>query len=410
MRFLFASAQLVGHLDWGGFLATAAELARRGHEVHWASGAEVQAYVTANGLTGHVLTETGWRWPLPPPLVASEMASPEEFANQRMIRSLDQWFDVERVAAATEALNRIGQTVRPNLMVSEMFMAGAGLSAEVLGVPFAVAGWPALHGVLPENAQFVAEIAQARLAELTQRFGISGINWAQEGASALLSPHLHLTYWSPRWFAGLPLLPQNRLVGGIAPPAQPWETPWLNQLPMDQPWAFITLGTAFTDDPNFFVAAAHAAAQVGCLPILAVGNDVNSAWSQALRARLPKPSVVVGRVNFSEVLPYAAAAIHHGGAGTTHALVTHAVPQIVVPHAADQARQAEGVARSGVGYRFAPKDVTVALLIQALRNALPDNSPIRTNARALQAEFASLGGVPVAADLLEELAGRSAND
>ncbi len=175
---------------------------------------------------------------------------------------------------------------------------------------------------------------------------------------------------------------------------------------MDQPWAFITLGTAFTDDPNFFVAAAHAAAQVGCLPILAVGNDVNSAWSQALRARLPKPSVVVGRVDFSEVLPYAAAAIHHGGAGTTHALVTHAVPQIVVPHAADQARQAEGVARSGVGYRFAPKDVTVPLLVQALRNALPDDSPIRTNARALQAEFASLGGVPVAADLLEELAGR----
>ena len=355
-----------------------------------------------------MLAETGWRWPLPPPLTADEVGSPQEFANQRMIRSLDQWFDVERVAAATDALNRIGQTVRPHLMVSEMFMAAAGLSAEVLGVPFAVAGWPAIHAVLPENAQFVAEIAQARLAELTQRFGISGLNWAQEGASALLSPHLHLTYWSPRWFAGLPLLPQNRLVGGIAPPAKPWETPWLNQLPMDQPWAFITLGTAFTDDPNFFVAAAHAAAQVGCLPILAVGNDVNSAWSQALRARLPKPSVVVGRVDFSEVLPYAAAAIHHGGAGTTHALVTHAVPQIVVPHAADQARQAEGVARSGVGYRFAPKDVTVPLLIQALRNALPDDSPIRTNARALQAEFASLGGVPVAADLLEGLAGRLA--
>jgi len=401
MRFLFASAPLVGHLDWGGFLATASELARRGHAVHWASGQAVQPFLTGNGVTAHVMAETGWRWPLPPPLRPEDVKSPQEFARLRMVRSLDQWFDGERVAAATEELIRIGQTVQPGLVVSEMFVAGAGLAAEVLGVPFAVAGWPAIHASLPEHAQFVAELTRQRLDVLTQRFGIEGVNWARDDAPALLSPHLHLTYWSPRWFAGLSLLPQNRLVGGIAPPAQPWKTPWLNQLPMDQPWAFITLGTAFTDDPNFFIAAAHAAAQVGCLPILAVGNDVNSAWSQNLRARLPKPSVVVGRVNFSEVLPYAAAAIHHGGAGTTHALVTHAVPQIVVPHAADQARQAEGVARSGVGYRFAPKDVTVAVLVQALRNALPDDSPIRRNARALQAEFASLGGVSVAADVLE---------
>ncbi len=404
MRFLFSSAQLVGHLDWGGFLATAAELARRGHEVHWASGLEVQSMLTANGVTAHLMDETGWRWPLPPPLSAVGM-TPVEFSRQRMLRSLDQWFDVERVAAATAALIRIGQTVQPDMIVGEMFMAGAALAAEVLGVPFAVVGWPAIHTVLPDNAQFVAEEAQARLTELTQRFAIRGVNWAQEGATTLLSPHLHLTFWSPRWFAGLPLLPQNRLVGGIAPPAQPWKNPWLNQLPMDRPWAFITLGTAFTDDPNFFVAAAHASVQVGCLPILAVGNDVNSAWSQALRARLPKPSVVVGRVNFSEVLPYAAVAIHHGGAGTTHALVTHAVPQLVVPHAADQARQAEGVARTGVGVRLHPRQVVPDNLAKILQAMLPSDAPFRVNARRLQQEFAELGGVAKAAALLVEAAG-----
>ncbi|MBX3054019.1 MAG: hypothetical protein KF753_21255 [Caldilineaceae bacterium] len=404
MRFLFASAPLVGHLDWGGFLATASELVDRGHEVHWASGEAIQSMLTANRVTGHVMAETGWRWPLPPPLTPEDVGSPQEFARLRMVRSLDQWFDLELVRTATEELIRIGRDVQPDLLVSEMFVAASGLTAEVLDVPFAVAGWPAIHSVLPEHAQFVADLAQERLQALTGYFQIQGTNWSPEGAPALVSPHLHLTYWSPRWFSGLPLLPQNRLVGGIAPPAQPWKTPWLSQLPMDQPWVFITLGTAFTDDPAFFVAAAHAAVQVGCLPILAVGNDVNSAWSQSLRARLPKPSVVVGRVNFAEVLPYAAAAIHHGGAGTTHALVTHAVPQIVVPHAADQARQAEGVARSGVGYRIAPKDVTVPVLIQALRNALPGDSTIRTNARLLQEEFASLGGVPAAAHLLEALA------
>ena len=41
MRILCISAQLPGHLDWGGYLATAAELARRGHEVLWTSGIAV---------------------------------------------------------------------------------------------------------------------------------------------------------------------------------------------------------------------------------------------------------------------------------------------------------------------------------------------------------------------------------
>lgn len=89
MRFLFSSAQLVGHLDWGGFLATVAELgACRGHEVHWASGLEVQSMLTANGVTAHLMDETGWRWPLPPPLSAVGM-TPVEFSRQRTPRSLD---------------------------------------------------------------------------------------------------------------------------------------------------------------------------------------------------------------------------------------------------------------------------------------------------------------------------------
>ena len=68
MRLLFCSAQLPGHLDWGGYLPTAVELAQRGHTVLWASGAAVAKRVAAAGLSFQVLEETGWRWPPPPPL------------------------------------------------------------------------------------------------------------------------------------------------------------------------------------------------------------------------------------------------------------------------------------------------------------------------------------------------------
>ena len=110
-----------------------------------------------------------------------------------------------------------------------------------------------------------------------------------------------------------------------------------------------------------------------------------------------------GRVDFAAVLPDVAAAIHHGGAGTTHALVTHAVPQIVVPHAADQVLQAQGVMRTRVGLHIPPKQVTIPVLVDALAQALPDLSPLRAAALDLQAEFHALGGVPAAADRVEAL-------
>ena len=412
MRFLCVSAQLAGHLDWGGYLPTAVELMRAGHDVLWATGRELQSHLAAQNVPIHILQETGWRWPPPPPIQKGTV-SEEEFQRLRMVRSLDQWLDVARVRAATLELVEVAKRFRPHLIVSEMFTAAAAIAAELLGVPFTVAGWPAMQtqssGPKADAPGAVGKLAQARVDALLTDFGATGVNWALDAPVALRSPSLHLTYWSPRWYAGARLLPQTRMVGGIAPTPLPPESPWLDQLPSDRPWIFITLGTAFTRDTNFFLIAARAAAEVGGVPILAVGKGFDAVateegWSprevEALRTGLPQPSVLVERVRFAEVLPHTAAAIHHGGAGTTHALVTHGIPQIVVPKAADQARQASGVARSGVGYHIPPNLLTVPLAAEALQKILAGDAPARLNAATLQEEFASLGGIPKAAQIL----------
>lgn len=413
MRFLCVSAQLAGHLDWGGFLPTAKALMQAGHEVLWATGRELQSELDAQGVPVHILQETGWRWPPPPP-VHRGAATQEEFQRLRMVRSLDQWLDVERVRAATLELAEVGQLFRPHLIVGEMFVAAAGIVAELLGVPFAVAGWPAVQPNPSASgegaaAAAVGDLALERVEALLKDSGVNGVNWALDGPAALRSPLLHLTYWSPRWYAGARLLPQTRMVGGAAPPPKPRESPWLDRLPADRPWIFITLGTAFTKDINFFVIAAQAAAEAGGVPILAVGNgyDVGgtgTGWTarevKAMGSRIPRPAALVERIQFAEALPYIAGAIHHGGAGTTHALVTHGVPQIVVPKAADQARQATGVVRTGVGYHIPATQMTVPLASKALERILPDDAPARRNAAMLREEFASLGGVPKAAQIL----------
>ncbi|HXF64129.1 MAG TPA: glycosyltransferase [Caldilineaceae bacterium] len=409
MRALCLSAQLPGHLDWGGYLETAAELVRRGHRLLWASGPAVQPIVEAAGVPFHPLSETGWRWPPPPPLADDPGVDPHALRRQKQRRALDQWLDPARVAPATEELHALVEQFHPDLILSEMFVAAAGLVAEAARRPLAVMGWPAPAAppaaALPGDD--LTQAARARLQELLGRFGLDGRNWTAAGPPALCSPHLHISYWSPSWFTGVALGAQTVHVGGRMPARRPQQTPDPALPPPDgAPWVLITLGTSFNRDPNFFVAASHAAEQIGCLPLIAVGAPLTAPWVQAMRPRLARSSVLAARLDFAAVLPFVAAAIHHGGAGTTHALIRHAIPQIVVPHAGDQVRQAQGLLRTGAGLYLPAKEVTVPRLVAGLAEALPDRSPLRAQAQALQAEFDALGGSAAAADQLEALMAR----
>jgi MGT family glycosyltransferase len=397
MRLLFCSA----HLDWGGFLRTAAELAQREHTLLWASGEAVANRVMAAGVPFGRLAETGWRWPPPPPLPPSAAADPS-WPQQRALRALDQWLDEARVAAAVADLLPLAADFQPGAIVSEPFVAAAALVAEKLDVPLLVAGWPAFARsgqAAPGQAQAgLAQAARERLERLAAQSGVEGRYWTASGPPAMQSPRLHATYWSASWYAGVALEPQTQHFGGSGrPPAAPDRG---LPPPQQMPWVLITLGTTFNEDPNFYLAAAHATARLGCLPIVVLGRQVRPEDAGWLR-RLPAGTPVRSLIAFDAVLPYLAAAIHHGGAGTTHALVTEAVPQIVVPHAADQGYQAQGVVRTGTGLHLPAKDVTIDRLEAALAALLPDLSGFRSQARRLQVEFAAQGGAAAAASAIE---------
>ncbi len=414
MRFLFTSSPLPGHLDWGGFLQTASALRRRGHAVLWASGDAVAAPVKAADVDFRALAETGWRWPPPPPLALDPHADPEFVQQQRATRALDQWLDVARVRRATHALVEVANDFQPDVIVSELFVSAAGIAAEIVERPLAVVGWPALEPVAQPHNRAVAELARARLCELLSGFQVSGVNFSglpREGVAAdalgppsLLSPQRHLTFWSARWYGDLPILPQTVHVGGAAAPIR-----LANPLPgrdkaADGPWVLVTLGTSFADDPNFFIAASRAVQRVGGVT-LAVLGAVESTARQSLVERMAgkegETLVVLDHADFDALLPHVDAAIQHGGAGTTHALVLHGVPQILVPHAADQYQQAQGVARCGNGFALRAQQTTPDNLARALFTLLPDLSAQRQSAQTLRREFAALGGIAHAADLLE---------
>ncbi|MDQ3249903.1 MAG: hypothetical protein M3Q45_11940, partial [Chloroflexota bacterium] len=246
MRFLFVSAQLPGHLDWGGYLATAVALQQGGHNVLWVSGQAVASLVSQAGVPIQVVTETGWRWPPPPPRQPTADETPEAWQRIRTERALDQWLDQERVEQACTELIEIGRAYQPHVIVSEMFVSAAGIAAEVLATPLVVAGWPAMQPKAVAGNQLLSNLARERLNRLCARFHIHGINWTADGPPALLSPLLHLTYWHPRWYTGVTLLAQTHHVGGIAAKSRHPLPAWATTHPPDaKPWVLVTLGTSF---------------------------------------------------------------------------------------------------------------------------------------------------------------------
>jgi rhamnosyltransferase subunit B len=94
---------------------------------------------------------------------------------------------------------------------------------------------------------------------------------------------------------------------------------------------------------------------------------------------------------FSELLPQAAAIIHHGGVGTTSQALRAGIPQLVLPMAFDQFDNAERVARLGCGSWLPMRKLSTARL-QRLIATLPQSAGGTEQAArrvAQQPDFAS---------------------
>lgn len=85
-------------------------------------------------------------------------------------------------------------------------------------------------------------------------------------------------------------------------------------------------------------------------------------------------------IPFSQVLPRAAAFVHHGGIGTTAQSFLAGVPQLVVPFAHDQFDNALRVKRLGTGDFLLPGDFVPGAVARILQR-LTDSPEIRANCR-----------------------------
>lgn len=403
------SAPLYSHADWGGFLATALELQRRGHTVTWISGAALVGAFDGAGLPFIAIDETGWLWP-PPPVPDVKALKPAEAVMLRYRRALDTWMSVDRVAAGVTALLALAsQHGTPDLIMTDPFLTASALAAEALAVPLVVAGWPAYRDLNEDSLfpvqQALGDESQRRLAALCERFGLRGVNFSQGVAPAILSPHLHVCYFTADWYAAdeSNLLDHTLFVGGSAPSAPASAPEWVAALPADAPLGVVTLGTTFTGDYGFYAWAAQACARAGLLPVVAVGwTPIPPDEKTKLLAALPPASRLVNYVPFGHVLPRAALLVHHGGMGTTHAALVHGVAQIAVPHAADQRANARRIAQARVGLNLTAHEVRHGMLYEGAKAIVRDEK-VHERVQQVKDAMAAAGGPPAAATAIERV-------
>ncbi len=397
MRILAVAVPLPGHFDWGGYLDTTKVLRDAGHSVVWASERPALRLPHRAGLRIFPVPTTGWRLTLPP--LPADL-TPTELVKYRQQRALDVWLSVESVIAGVHALNEAVTQLEPDVILSEPYPLAATFVAEQRGLPLVICGVPAERIGGQRNA--FSEMAWRRFQHIAEKVGSAGKYWSRGALPWPQSPLLHVSYFSRAWYGQMALGEQTFFAGGVPAVASGEAPSWLQQLPARRRLVLITLGSTFNRDIAFFQHSALAVEQVGGVPIVAAGRGWSEASWRQLAQCLPASAVLRPWVNFDHLFPRLWAIIHHGGVATTHRAIVHGLPQIVVPHAGDQRRQALRVQDHHIGFALTPRQATPENLA-ALLDQLLFQIRFRQQAQKLQNGFALLGGPSAAASAIERL-------
>ncbi|WP_173071241.1 nucleotide disphospho-sugar-binding domain-containing protein [Phytohabitans houttuyneae] len=382
MRVLFAVSPGIGHLFPTVPLAWALRAA--GHDVLVATAAESVEAAAHAGLATVDTAPAGAIAAIfgaatgPPDERARRMsergrriAEAGHEVHELLLRTFGQVSAVT-AAATVEAARRW----RPDLVVHSR-LQGAGLAAaRALGVPAVE------HGFSLQSEPDLAARFLPHLAEAYERAGTPLALPARRAVIHVAPPEMMLGPRGEAW--SMRYVPYN--AGGGLPE-------WLWR-PPERPRVLITMGTVVPrlQGVGGLARMLAAAPDVDADFVLALGGDADL----APLGKLPPNVRPVGWVPLHHLLPGTAAVVHHGGSGTTMAALAAGVPQLILPHGADQFINASAAADLGLGTWCPPAEVDAGTVSKLLADA--------TTAASARAAAARMAELPTPADLVTRLA------
>ncbi|MGB5845426.1 MAG: glycosyltransferase [Anaerolineales bacterium] len=128
---------------------------------------------------------------------------------------------------------------------------------------------------------------------------------------------------------------------------------------------------------------------------------LHGGWSDFGAQELPDNVYKVGNIPHSWLFPYMAAAVHHGGAGTTAAVLRAGVPAVIVPYFADQPFWARLVYQLGASPDPIPRGKLSAGKLAAAIQAATRDEQMQNTASQLGDQICRENGIAQAVDLID---------
>lgn len=141
-----------------------------------------------------------------------------------------------------------------------------------------------------------------------------------------------------------------------------------------------TPGSANKHGQSFFKEAAETSQELGRAAIFL------TRYPEQLPPSLPKGVTHFSYVPLSQLLPHAAALIHHGGIGTCSQALRAGTPQLIQPLAFDQFDNAARIEKLGVGKMIRKRNFKASNIVQHLQSLLY-SSDVKTQCQSRQNNF-----------------------
>jgi UDP:flavonoid glycosyltransferase YjiC (YdhE family) len=166
-----------------------------------------------------------------------------------------------------------------------------------------------------------------------------------------------------------------------------------------RPPLVFTPGSAMQHGRNFFRVAAEVSLLLKRRAILLTRHAAQ------IPSQLPEGVVHFDYVPFSQLLPRAAALVHHGGIGSTAQAFAAGIPQLIMAMAFDQPDNARRVTRLGAGAGLSRRQFRTPRVTNLLEQLL-SSQEVASCSRALSARLQNARPIDETADLLEQLIGK----
>jgi UDP:flavonoid glycosyltransferase YjiC (YdhE family) len=327
-----------------------------GDEVAIASGRDRQAYVET---TGHRFFAAGLSTDDVVPrmrAVARELTEAGHVLDSRWGFDLEhtyaEVFTTVHAPAMVEDLLQIIDLFGPDVIVCDGCEFGAPVAAAVTGIPCAShgLGLPFPETLTREAGRWAAPMWTSRRLDPPEDAGMYST--------------LHFSICPPSLdpgdgWAEAPTWP-------IGPPRhQPSPPDWLEELPA-RPTVYLTLGTARGRERSLAGLVVESLADTDVNVVVTVGPDGDPASLASLAQNVSAHRYVPQQ----DLLPSCSVVICHGGSGTVFGALANGVPLVVLPHMADQYRNAEAVEKTGCGMALRDDDRTPANIGAAVHAVL----------------------------------------